>query len=403
MKILLITPNFSPEKIGCGKYNFELFQTLGEMGHEVHALVSKPHYPNAIEFEDMDLEIHDKAFGGRLHRMDYEPRSTGSLIIRFMEAIKFFFAIKKFSPKTSFDLVIVVAPYIIGLLAVEKIATNQTKKLLHIQDDELNFLKTKFPIFPFNYLIRCFQFFIFSKADAVSTISKKMADRISRDAGRHDVAVIRNWANDFITSTLGIRRKEFKLLCPELNFLLTARWPSILYSGNVGSKQGLEILLKVIPFLERYSVKVIIIGNGNFLSELKGECADYKNIFYFFDFIPQKYFDILVQSATVNFVPQRKSVEDLVFPSKIHNLLALNAKILVGCSAGSELRDLSVFENKKVYEYYEPENHIDLEEKLVNMFLKNEVYFGSELADSIMNREKNISKFLRLYDESISL
>ena len=50
MKLLFYSKNFTPEKIGVGKYNGEMCSFLCESGHTLYIVTSQPHYPNPLDF-----------------------------------------------------------------------------------------------------------------------------------------------------------------------------------------------------------------------------------------------------------------------------------------------------------------------------------------------------------------
>ena len=91
------------------------------------------------------------------------------------------------------------------------------------------------------------------------------------------------------------------------------------------------------------------------LTSLKKLFESNSDIVKFHPFVKFRYLDILLKSANLALVPQLKSVEDLVFPSKLHNILASDVNVLVGCSKGTELYELQNYDGKQMYWTYAPE------------------------------------------------
>jgi colanic acid biosynthesis glycosyl transferase WcaI len=188
--------------------------------------------------------------------------------------------------------------------------------------------------------------------DIVSSISHSMLAKAQlKGVTEQDLLFFPNWSDtSFVHPQVDGRQ-------------LRADWgvaPSdkiVLYSGNIGQKQGLEVVLEAAAaFVNQPEVKFIIIGNGAYREELARQAAALKltNVLFkplqAWELVPQ----ILVMTD-VHLVVQKKGVADAVLPSKLTNILAAGGHALVTAEPNTELGELAK-RYPGIYNCVEPEN-----------------------------------------------
>ena len=110
-----------------------------------------------------------------------------------------------------------------------------------------------------------------------------------------------------------------------------------LYSGNMGGKQGLEILAQAAHLLrDLKQVVFVFCGNGAERPRLEEACAALQNV-SFIDLQPQERLGELLCMADIHLLPQRADAADLVMPSKLTGMLASGRPVVTTASAGTEL------------------------------------------------------------------
>lgn len=115
-----------------------------------------------------------------------------------------------------------------------------------------------------------------------------------------------------------------------------------LYSGNMGSKQGLELLANVAKLClaqaERAQAAMVFVfcGNGAGRADLVQRCAGLPNV-HFMDLQPMDRLNELLALADVHLLPQRADEAELVMPSKLTVMLASGRPVLATAHAGTEL------------------------------------------------------------------
>jgi colanic acid biosynthesis glycosyl transferase WcaI len=355
MKIFLLAPNFSPEFIGCGKYSKDIADVLTLDGHDVTVLTGNPHYPNTTEFQSYDI-ITDNQFDFDLVRVVNNLGRFKGLFGKLYDALSYGFGVYNYFRKNdvkSIDSVLVIAPYIFTMLFLGKLIKNKIPIRLHIQDNELLYIERKFKFL--SKVSLWLQRVVLNRATNISTISQGMANLIKNHCENREVNIIRNWADKFDGNTFLDRRQEFQTYYPDLFADLMSHKKAVIYSGNIGQKQGLEICASALDIFREMDAVLIFVGDGSGLTSLKKLFESNSDIVKFHPFVKFRYLDILLKSANLALVPQLKSVEDLVFPSKLHNILASDVNVLVGCSKGTELYELQNYDGKQMYWTYAPE------------------------------------------------
>ena len=102
--------------------------------------------------------------------------------------------------------------------------------------------------------------FAYKNADVIITITEDMAENIrSKTEDRNKVYVVRNWID---TEKVRPINREDNLLFDELG--LSCNKFYVVYAGNIGKIQGLEVVVEAADLLkDEGEVEFIIFGNGS--------------------------------------------------------------------------------------------------------------------------------------------
>lgn len=171
--------------------------------------------------------------------------------------------------------------------------------------------------------------------DVVSTISKRMHQRLldkGVDASKTRLAV--NWvdmAQFALPSVDGVARYRRELDIPESAVVA-------LYSGNMGGKQGLEVLAELAK-LSAVGIAFVFCGNGAGRADLVARCQGLPNV-QFLDLQPAERLPDLLAMADIHLLPQRADAADLVMPSKLTGMLASARAVVATAHTGTELANV---------------------------------------------------------------
>jgi len=170
--------------------------------------------------------------------------------------------------------------------------------------------------------------------DAVVTISGRMRDKLcSKGIAKNKLSIVRNWVDlsKFQCSATAVDyRAEFGLA--EQDFV-------VLYSGNLGVKQGLNVLLDAARALKQIpEIKFVIAGDGPEKDRLVEQYSDLTNVL-FVPLQPEYRLSAFLQFPNIHVLPQERGAADLVLPSKLGGMLASQKPCIVMADPGTELHE----------------------------------------------------------------
>jgi colanic acid biosynthesis glycosyl transferase WcaI len=379
MKILIYAINFKPELTGCGKYTGEKAARLAAMGHDVRIVTATPYYPEweisktYKNFYSTEIIDDCKVFRSPL----YVPKNV-STIKRLLHLLSFaFFSFPQLFRNLFWkpEVVIMVEPtFFCAPSTLLFTFLTRAKSWLHVQDFELDimlglgmFNKLKF----ISKIAEKVERFLMKRFHRVSTVSYSMQQLLHRKGVLHErVYFLPNWVDvDFVSPKAD--RKYFR-----------KKWGYhrddiiLLYSGNIGKKQGLELMLPAAESLQSHSnVRFVIVGQGAYKDELCElvEKTGVSNI-DFYDLQPYEKLPDLLRMADFHFVIQKKGAGDVVMPSKLTSILSVGGTAIITAEEGSELGQF-VAKNPKAAVLVEPENpgkFVKVVQDLVDSYERND-------------------------------
>jgi colanic acid biosynthesis glycosyl transferase WcaI len=389
MKILICGINYAPDLTGIGKYTGEMGSWLAKNGHTVDVITGMPYYPQWEIDAAYKRKWWHKEFidGARVYRCPlYVPRKVSSLK-RIVHEFSFVLStlpiwIKKIFSK-KYDVVISVSPpFHLGILPLLYSKLRGTKIITHIQDLQVDVAKELCMINNRRLLNVMFAMekFILKGSAVVTTISKGLMKKI-KDKGiaASNCTLFPNWVDENIIRPI----EKQKSLRHE--FGLSQEQKVILYSGNLGEKQGLENIIEAAKyFREDPLVKFVIVGSGGGEMKLKEAVheAGLINI-QFHPLVSYEKLPALLAMADIHLVLQKKNAADLVMPSKLTSILAAGGCPLVTASAGSTLYKL--IRKNEMGIVVEPDDHHSLAQGIrfaldnsLEKFRNNSRYYASK-------------------------
>jgi colanic acid biosynthesis glycosyl transferase WcaI len=354
MKDLIKSINFHPELTGIGKYNGELASWLVANNCSVRVITAPPYYPQwkASPGYRKFLWSHELWMGVSIWRCPIYIPSAPTGISRIIHLVSF--AITSFPIifiQTFWrpNIILTIEPPIItapAALLAAKLCNAKT--ILHIQDYEvdaafdLGLIRGKW----LKSIILKMESWLLLRFDLVATISTKMIDRAqAKGVAADKVLLFPNWVDVSLFSDKKPDDKVNHLIQSNI-YRSALNLPKgaivALYSGNMGEKQGLEIIHDVAEIIFRNSnellIHIVMCGDGVSRKKLQKQCQIYDFI-HFLDLQPLEQFPALLNMADIHLLPQRGDVADLVMPSKLTAMLASGKPILATASLGSELAD----------------------------------------------------------------
>ena len=338
MRILVCSQNFSPELTGIGKYSGDMAAWLAARGHEVRVVCAPPYYPQwRVEegFRRLWYQRHTVA-GARVTRCPiWVPRCPSGLT-RLLHLASFAVTSLPVLLRTAFwrpDVVWVVAPAIFsapGALLAARLGG--ARAWLHIQDYEidaafgLGLLHGKGML----RIVTALERWLLRRFDVVSSISANLVGRaVSKGVEPARTASFPNWVDldAFDPDAAAGARGRQVLGLPEDRLIA-------LYSGNMGNKQGLELLATVARQLP--DVAFVFCGAGAGRRDLQDACVGLPNV-RFLDLQPAERYADLLAAADIHLLPMRADAVDSGVPSKLTAMMASGRPVVATANAGTEL------------------------------------------------------------------
>jgi colanic acid biosynthesis glycosyl transferase WcaI len=375
MKIIIYGINYAPELTGIGKYTGEMASWLAKQGNEVTVVTAPPYYPEWRVHKEHRGKwwTKENRDGVTVYRCPlYVPKDVTSIkrIIHefsFLAGIFPIWLLTFFQKK--YDVVLCISPpFHLGLLPLLYAKIRGAKFINHIQDLQVDAAKDLGMIKNERFLNLMFgtEKFIFDTGDFISTISTGMEKKIRRKyIEEHKTFLFPNWVDEDVIYPLS---KEQSL---RREFGLSNEDKVILYSGNLGEKQGLEMIIEVAAhFTTRKDVHFIISGSGGGKDKLIKLAEDHglENI-KFYPLQPYEKLSALLAMADIHLVLQKKSASDLVMPSKLTGILAAAGCALVTALPGTSL--YHVIHRHQMGILVEPESVFALKEGIENALVMN--------------------------------
>jgi colanic acid biosynthesis glycosyl transferase WcaI len=331
LRILIHGINYAPEFVGIGRYTGELGAWLSSRGHEVTVLAAPPYRRPAWRREWLDgVEV--------LRAPLYTPaRVTGSG--RILHELSFGAGCLPWWPylwARSWDAVLAVCPLLQSGLIPGFLARRQKVPfIIHVQDLQLDAARELAIIRqPLLFaLLKRLEHFLFTRSQAVTTISRAMAARI-QDKGvpPERIHLLPNWA-DLEDIKPGEHRNALRR---ELGLNAEIM---VLYAGNMGEKQGLEVILDAAA-ITRYNqaIRYVLVGEGAARERLMDRARDLAlDTVSFWPLQSRDRFPLLLAAADIHLIVQKHKASDLVMPSKLGNILAAGRPFIATARAETEL------------------------------------------------------------------
>jgi colanic acid biosynthesis glycosyl transferase WcaI len=400
MKILLKSLNYAPELTGIGKYNGEMCEAFAEKGMDVTAIVAPPYYPQwqvSLGYRKFWYK-QSKTNGVKLIRCPLYVPSNVTITKRFIHLCSFAFNAALAMATQLFNrphVVMLVQPTLFcAPFALIFAKLMGAKTIMHIQDFEVNAMFGLGMVREGKMVnvIKRLESWLLKRFDAVSTISYSMME-IAKAKGVDESKIIYfpNWSDiDFVTP-----HSDGSALKKEWDFNPSDK--IIMYAGNIGYKQGLEIIFDAAEyFQEQTDIKFVLVGAGAYTTTLKELSAKrmLTNV-YFKPLQPGENVPQMLALADIHLVVQKKGAADAVLPSKLTNILASGGHALVTAERHTELGVIAA-KYEGIFHRVEPEDStafIDGITHLLEQDLTSHNTVARKFAESNLAKDEILAEF----------
>jgi len=345
LRILLLGLNYAPELTGIGKYSGEMMEWLAARGHDVRVITTPPYYPAWKVRDDYQWWQYRKETspaGVTIYRCPLWVPKRPNGISRMVHLGSFATSslpVMLSSVLWRPHIVLNVEPAFFGApSAVLTAMLSGASSWLHVQDFEidaafeLNLLPSQGAIHNFAL---AYERFVMRGFTRVSSISRNMVKRLAEKGIDNGKAVhFPNWVDvDAVRPLDGPNQLRQELGLSDDQVVL-------LYSGNLGLKQGLETLPPLAAELrDDPRLHFVFCGDGAFRPQLEQMTAGLKNV-SLLPLQPIEKLNELLNVADIHLLPQKEDAADLVMPSKLTGILASGRPVISTAAAGTQVAEI---------------------------------------------------------------
>jgi colanic acid biosynthesis glycosyl transferase WcaI len=340
MRILVLTINYWPEQTGIGAVVTHRCEYLASVGHEVTVCTGMPYYP--------EWRI-DPGYARKLFLC--EERNSVTILRSWMWVPEKVTSVKRVAFEASFlagsllrairarkpELLLVVSPPLgLGLSAVLLSHWWNIPYAFDVEDlqpdaaADLGMLPR--PVLPLLYRLEAMAY---RNASLISTVSEGMRLRIvDKGVAAEKVVVIPPSADGPLFGVGNdVDGHEFRCkLGLESKFIVA-------HSGNMGVKQGLDVVLDVaLQLREQRDFVFLLAGDGAMRSHLekRATALELVNV-RFLPLQEQAQFLQMLAAVDMGLIVQHSAVSDIAFPSKTVTLLSAARPVGASVRANSEI------------------------------------------------------------------
>lgn len=329
MKILIVTQYFYPETFRVNT----LCEELVKRGHEVTVLTGYPQYPQGVIYDGYGFnKPYEKEWNGAIiERIKMSPRGKTPIGL-LLNCYSFVREGKKWVKrcKTLFDAVYVfeVSPVTVGLPAVEYKKKFGTPVFFNVQDlwpenvEIVLGIHNKLIIGMINRIVD----YIYASSDKILCSSNSFVHSISQRGVPMDKLAF--WPQ----------------FCSEPNFTNVTKpkcysdeYYNIVFTGNTGEAQGLELLVDTATKLKDTNIRWFIVGDGRAKEKLEKKVAENKldDIVNFIGRVSESEANRYIHFADCAYLSFKKNkLFDMTLPAKLQSYMACGTPILA--AAGGE-------------------------------------------------------------------
>lgn len=340
LKFLVASINFAPDHAGIGVYSTDFPVFLAEKGDAVSMVTGFPYYPQWRKRPEdtRKLLAREKYRGVDVFRgYLYVPRRV-SAVARLWHELSFCLSsmFNFFRAGRPDVIVLFTPPMFLGFVGVLFRALWRRPLVINIQDFPLD-AALALGMLQRNLSMRLLQRmenWIYRKADLVVTISPSMMENIkAKGVTAARLMLVPNWI-DVAAAENAASSRRFLTDQPEAAGKFT-----VAYAGNLGIKQGVDLLLRAAQVLaSEPKIHFFVIGDGAEKPRLMALAKQLglRNC-TFLPFLSRQEYLSMLTDIDVAFVAQRSGAGDNFFPSKLLGIMARSKPLLVAADQNSEL------------------------------------------------------------------
>lgn len=335
--VVVLCPHFAPDTAPTGAVMTRIVEELVALGHTVHVVTSLPWYrAHRIETGwEGRLVRSERTSWGSITRVHPFPGSDKTNLVRRAVGFAAYSLLAGFHGlrvggwfRRSGAVIAMSPPLTLGLTGWVVSRLRRCPLVFNIQDVfpdaavETGAITNRTIIAAASWLERV----SYRAADAVTVLSDDLRDNVVAKlpaTAADKVHVIPN----FVDTAAIVPADRATRYRDELGL---GEGPVVLYAGNVGFSQSLELLLAAAR--EIPDATFLINGNGAARAALEADAGDIRNV-RFADYIEADRLSELLATGDIHVVPLRRGLGRVSVPSKTYSIMAAGRPVVAAIDA----------------------------------------------------------------------
>ncbi len=340
--LVVLCPHFAPDTAPTGVVITRIVEELAALGHTVHVVTSLPWYrSHRIEAGwDGRLVRSERTPWGSITRVHPFPGRDKANLLRRALGFGAFSLLAGLCClraggwfRRSGAVIAMSPPLTLGMTGWVASRVRRCPMVFNIQDVfpdaavETGAISNRRIIAAASWLERV----SYRAADAVTVLSDDLRDNVVAKLAttRSDAADTVHVIPNFVDTDAIVPADRMTPYRTELGL---GDGPVVLYAGNVGFSQSLELMLAAARELPE--VTFLINGNGAARPALEAAAADIGNV-RFADYIAPSRLSELLATGDVHVVPLRRGLGRVSVPSKTYSIMAAGRPVVASIDPGT--------------------------------------------------------------------
>lgn len=325
--LLVLSNYYHPEPTGSAPPITDLSLWLAENGLRPDVLAARPSYPKNAVYEGYEAGQHDREDfkGVNVRRVKSYVAGSRGMVGRLLSETSFA-AAALLSRKRRYRGVICVCPSVFVVLVAPFFRARDGRVVAIVHDIQSGLAANlKFGMAGgLTQLLRKLEAWALNRCDRVIALTPGMERELRELGVKGTIDIIPPQVN--VREIVPTPRAEGR--------------PLLVYSGNLGRKQGLDQVLALAAELLKRSaeVDILIRGEGSERKSLEEqvESEGLTNV-RFADLAPREQLSAAMGAATLHLVPQSPGGANFALPSKIFSIMAAERPYIATAEAGTPL------------------------------------------------------------------
>lgn len=326
--MVIIGVNYAPEPTGFAPYTTSLAESLAARGHRVEVLTTRPHYPAWQVYDGYERGGTEIVGGVTVRRLrSWVPERPGAFSRLLFEVL--FGARVALARLPQSDVVLLTSPALFASAIVQtRLRSGSRRHAIWVQDlygrgvAESGMTDRRLA-----GAVSRVEGAVLRRADRVITIHPNMRTSVLElGVDPSDVSVVRNWSHLRSIETPGREESRDRLGWP-------GRTVVVLHAGNMGHKQGLEVVVDAARLADSRGddVLFVLLGDGTQRGELQSRADGIRSL-VFLDPLPDDEYQAAQRAADVLLLCERPGVGSMAVPSKLTSYFATGRPVLASAA-----------------------------------------------------------------------